>query len=172
MSQARRCRFPRLVHLQPILSLFIFSSLHPAMMWTWSCLPSLRCLLFRWLLTFPFSFYSFTGLWTLPPLQPCRASDWCSWTIGAASVTCVGQQEPVKEIRYIAFWSLYWVVAINGAKAQDSSVHRGERVRTWGESRRQVLVLLLLTPAADFLNLWASTFSWASSYSCLLQSPV
>lgn len=43
--------------------------------------------------------------------------------IGAASVICMGQQEPVKEIRYIAFWSLYQVVAINSAKAQDTSVH-------------------------------------------------
>lgn len=50
-----------------------------------------------------------------------------------------------------------------------SSVHRGDRVRTWGESRRQVLVLAAVTPVADFLNLWASTFSWASSYSYLLQ---
>lgn len=48
---------------------------------------------------------------------------------------CVGQQQPVKEIRYIVFWGLYRVVAINGAKPQDSSIPR--RVRTWGESRRQ-----------------------------------
>lgn len=169
MSQARRCHFTGLVHLQPISSPFIFLSFLPAKMWTWSCLPSLRCLLFRWLLTFPFSFYSFTREWTLPPLQPrwllpavCRASDWDSCTIGAASVTCVGQQEQSKKLDIL-------LSGVSIGLWPFSSVHRGDRVRTWGESRRQVLVLAAVTPVADFLNLWASTFSWASSYSYLLQ---
>lgn len=55
-----------------------------------------------------------------------RDSHWGSWTIGAASVTCVGQQEPVKEVRYMAFWSRYRIVAINGAK--DSSFLRKQEV--------------------------------------------
>lgn len=155
MSQARRCRFPGLVHLQPILSPFIFFSFHPALTWTWSSLPSLTCLLFRWLLTFPFSFYSFTRLWTLPPLQPrwplpavCRASVWGSWTIGGASVTCVGQQEPVKEIRYIAFWSHYQVVAINGAKPQESPIHRKQEVTESENMRRKQKT------SAGFFNLY------------------